>query len=104
MKEYFVWSECSNHGNQLGPNWDLWKTKDGYVRFEGSFRLITARIAGVPYDQWLLYCESKGGRLIGKETAYPGVIFDKKNEEIRSFLNERANKIFEKISMEDLIF
>lgn len=105
MKKYFIWGECSNRGVQIGPNWDLWlkdsEPKDFY--FEGSMRVIPARLMGLSYPDYLRWCKQEfGARLVGKKSLYTGAIFDKPNDEFLNIINERANTIFEKINIKEL--
>ena len=101
MKEYFKFSETSNGSFQVSVNWDLWLAghhpRD--FHFEGSFRVIPARILGIPYDQYLLWLASYGGRLIGKNIKYGTAVFDRPVKEIENILNERATEIFSKINI-----
>lgn len=64
----------------------------------GSFSVMAARVAGLPYTMYCRFCRDVlGAEVIGKGSTYPTVYFQN-TDEVRKFinlLNERANKIIQ---------
>lgn len=64
----------------------------------GSFAVMAARVAGLPYGMYCRFCRDVlGAEVVGKGNTYPIVYFQNTNE-VRKFinlLNERANKIIQ---------
>lgn len=109
MKKYFNAYERSNYGYSIGIVWDTWLEdfERGELKFEGSFALVAARLMGMSYPDWLRYEEQHGARLYGKGEIYVCAVWDKPDGELSKLiemLNERANKIFDKISIRELRF
>ena len=65
---------------------------------EGSFNIISARLMGLTYAQYLRMCRDiYGAEIIGKNSLYPLPIF-KPSQELNNLINElnnRANLILE---------
>ena len=63
---------------------------------EGSFAIIAARVLGISFPDYLRLCRDEfGGEIIGKNTMYPVVYFER-TEDVRTLLkilNAQANLI-----------
>ena len=102
--KYFTWGDCSNKGLQVSVVWDSVVPNGDYknFHFEGSMRLLPARVLGLPYDQYLRLAQSYGARLVGKDSEYVGAIFDRPNDEWLDFLNKRADEVFKYVDIGDI--
>lgn len=62
----------------------------------GSFSIMAARVAGMPYGMYCRFCRDVlGAEIVGKNSAYP-VVYFKKNQDTMMFvrlLNTRANLV-----------
>lgn len=62
----------------------------------GSFAVMAARIAGLPYGMYCRFCRDVlGAEVVGKESMYPTVYFKKTPETLMfiRLLNSRANLV-----------
>ena len=98
MKAFEVIEACDNKNYMINLTHDFHKENPKFV-LNCSYGILAARLMGLSYPNYLLYCQSKGGTIKGR-VGFPYVVFKEKvkAEEICSRINSEWNKVKEKIS------
>jgi hypothetical protein len=93
--EYFILEESVYHPGKysIALNFDNFPSQ---LRTTGSFNILAARLFNLSYAQYLRFCRDMvGGELVGKNSIYPGVVFNKtmKVNALVRLLNSRMNLV-----------